>query len=943
MGHRSAVRIFVIGAILFGSLSGPAMATCTTQETCRANYYKCYFGPGCGSLSNFCPWCEDQYQLCLQAHTQSPFVDTCTSCARPASGDADSDGIPDALEYDLAHRFFPNLWLQGYDYDLSVAYPYLGYPFPYSVQPYTGDLCDEDHECLEIRYGIAYTWDFGDNNVIINTFIDHPHEGDSEFYAVLIQRTAPWASASADSQAWQLIRDFTSAHWGSLTDSSRMVSYGYCPPECSGLGATACRSHSQCGWFSGLCTGQANQFGVQCGQQPSAESCQSYGCRWLPPTCGNRGEVHCYSASPLATNNTVYASERKHGNYHSVAECNSGAWTADQCPSSAYNLRSYKEGKLQNVGGPLAANHAAFDTDMQAPDLCNRYRLWDDGAFGESTPYKKHFNFPMNWNLPAPWDTGTGSTGCGETTCVPVQGMYVSHFSGPGCTGTESYYLPYDGYAYSCRTWNGTGQCGTTHRTVTNTSYRINGSACQDAWPAGNTLADFVTVYRGGSAPANPVLSVARGGSGAGTVTSSPAGISCGTFCSASFSPGTVVTLSAAPAAGSTFVGWSGAGCSGTGSCSVSLSAAQSVSAVFDVVVATGCGEATCVAVQGMYVSHYSGPGCTGTESYYLPYDDYTFACRTWDGGGQCGTIQRTVTNYSARINGGPCQDLWPSGNTLSNFVTVYRNGGTPVSYALSVSRAGTGSGTVTSSPAGISCGAACSASFSSGTVVTLSAAASAGSTFAGWSGGGCSGTGACTVTLSAAQSVTATFNANPAGGCGEATCVPVQGMYVSHFSGPGCTGTESYYLPYDGYAYSCRTWDGTGQCGTIHRTVTNTSYRYNGGPCQDAWPGGNTLSDFVTVYRGGGSPAGGCGEASCVPVQGTYVSHFSGPGCTGTESYYLPYDGYAYACRSWNGTGQCGTVHRTVTNYSYRINGSACQDAWPGGNTLSDFVTVYR
>jgi phosphatidylserine/phosphatidylglycerophosphate/cardiolipin synthase-like enzyme len=85
------------------------------------------------------------------------------------------------------------------------------------------------------------------------------------------------------------------------------------------------------------------------------------------------------------------------------------------------------------------------------------------------------------------------------------------------------------------------------------------------------------------------------------------------------------------------------------------------------------------------------------------------------------------------------------------------------------------------------------------------------------------------------------------------------------------------------------------------------------------------------------------CGEASCVPSQGMYVSHFSGPACTGTESYYLPYDGYAYNCRTWNGTGQCGTVRRTVTNRSARVNGGACQDLWPSGNTLSDFVTVYR
>lgn len=85
------------------------------------------------------------------------------------------------------------------------------------------------------------------------------------------------------------------------------------------------------------------------------------------------------------------------------------------------------------------------------------------------------------------------------------------------------------------------------------------------------------------------------------------------------------------------------------------------------------------------------------------------------------------------------------------------------------------------------------------------------------------------------------------------------------------------------------------------------------------------------------------CAEGSCVPSQGMYISHFSGPNCTGTESYYVPYDNYAYSCRTWNGTGQCGTVRRTVTNYSAKINGGTCQELWPTGNTLSNFVTVFR
>ena len=79
-------------------------------------------------------------------------------------------------------------------------------------------------------------------------------------------------------------------------------------------------------------------------------------------------------------------------------------------------------------------------------------------------------------------------------------------------------------------------------------------------------------------------------------------------------------------------------------------------------------------------------------------------------------------------------------------------------SHSLAVTKAGNGSGTVSSSPAGIDCGSTCSGWFASGSSVTLTATPAATSTFAGWSGGGCSGTGTCTVTADAAKAVTATF-----------------------------------------------------------------------------------------------------------------------------------------------------------------------------------------
>ncbi len=81
------------------------------------------------------------------------------------------------------------------------------------------------------------------------------------------------------------------------------------------------------------------------------------------------------------------------------------------------------------------------------------------------------------------------------------------------------------------------------------------------------------------------------------------------------------------------------------------------------------------------------------------------------------------------------------------------------------ISRAGDGSGSVVS-PATVACDSSCSYAFEVGELVTLSAKPAPGSSFAGWSGGGCSGTGACQVTLNADATVVANFSAaTPAGG----------------------------------------------------------------------------------------------------------------------------------------------------------------------------------
>jgi hypothetical protein len=177
---------------------------------------------------------------------------------------------------------------------------------------------------------------------------------------------------------------------------------------------------------------------------------------------------------------------------------------------------------------------------------------------------------------------------------------------------------------------------------------------------------DGVTLLVSGPPPPpDRTLSITLAGAGSGSV-SDGSSLTCAASCQHQYPQGTVVHLTATPAAGSSFAGWAGGGCSGTGTCTVTMAADQTVTATF-------------------------------------------------------GTIP-------------------------------------PVTHTLSVSGSGSGSGSVSSIPAGISCGSACSHAFAAGTPVTLTATAGSGSTFGGWSGGGCSGTGTCTVTLNGDTTVTADF-----------------------------------------------------------------------------------------------------------------------------------------------------------------------------------------
>jgi hypothetical protein len=93
--------------------------------------------------------------------------------------------------------------------------------------------------------------------------------------------------------------------------------------------------------------------------------------------------------------------------------------------------------------------------------------------------------------------------------------------------------------------------------------------------------------------------------------------------------------------------------------------------------------------------------------------------------------------------------------------VGVTFNAPPPTVYPLTATLGGTGTGRVSSSPAGIDCPSTCTASFPAGMTVVLSATPATGSVFSGWSPS-CGSTNPCTVILLAATTVGANFTVGP-------------------------------------------------------------------------------------------------------------------------------------------------------------------------------------
>ncbi|MBL0213027.1 MAG: hypothetical protein IPQ07_04025 [Myxococcales bacterium] len=507
-------------------------------------------------------------------------------------------------------------------------------------------------------------------------------------------------------------------------------------------------------------------------------------------------------------------------------------------------------------------------------------------------------------------------------TATPATGSTFTGWSGGGCTGTAACMVPMTTATTVTATFTLTTHTLTVTKngngagTVTSSPIGIScGVDCSEAYDynttvtlsAAPTTGSVFTGWTGGgcngtgtcvvtmTAAASvmatftlttPTLTVAKAGNGAGMVSSNPLGIDCGADCSEAVNYGTSVMLTAAPAVGSVFGGWSGGGCSGTGACTTTVTAATTVTATFTLTthlftaIKNGTGQGS-VDAPGITC----GADCTELYDYGTdvtltasPAAGSTFA--GWTGSGCSGTGSCSVSVTMA-------------GSVTATF--------TLTTHQLTVAQAGNGSGVVSSSPAGILCGVDCTEIYGFGTPVTLTATPDAGSVFSGWSGGGCSGLGACLVTISSAATVTATFT------------LTTQTLLVTA-NGPGTvTRARRHQLP--------------GDCSDPYNygTVVTLSASANAGSSFTGWSGGgcsgtgtcivtmtaatSVTADFVvgsnsmTVTKAGNgtgtvtsNPAGiNCG-ADCsenflngtmvtltaTPATGSVFSGWSGGGCSG-------------------------------------------------------------
>ncbi|HEU4385511.1 MAG TPA: S8 family serine peptidase [Anaeromyxobacteraceae bacterium] len=284
----------------------------------------------------------------------------------------------------------------------------------------------------------------------------------------------------------------------------------------------------------------------------------------------------------------------------------------------------------------------------------------------------------------------------------------------------------------------------------------LNGDGRPDVVFADSNYGMVVLYDEPAPTTATRLVAVIKGGNARGNIASTPEGMSCdASHCQGSFPLGVPIVLRAIPDPGMAFEGWR----CGYGACRVNPDGTAEVRL-------GGWMQADFAVEHAVLTVVKSGPGTGLVTSNPWGIDCGQVCSASYYGMDEGPGHYRYVT-LTARPDPGFTLVRWVADDACSSDqpCSVHMVQDRTVTavfaksvYGLTVSRTGTGSGTVTSSPPGINCGVTCAQDYAFGTQVALTAEAAPGSNFTGWAGA-CVGPGPCTVILNDAKSVSAGFD----------------------------------------------------------------------------------------------------------------------------------------------------------------------------------------
>ena len=292
--------------------------------------------------------------------------------------------------------------------------------------------------------------------------------------------------------------------------------------------------------------------------------------------------------------------------------------------------------------------------------------------------------------------------------------------------------------------------------------------------------------------------------------------------------------------------------------------------------------------------------GGSSGSGIWAPYatGDQRLVGQLYGGGSSCSAP--TATDYYGRLD-------------LAYEAALYQWLGSstaPSTRTLTVTRSG--SGTVVSSPSGINCGSDCSEAFANGTVVTLTATPSAGSSLLAWTGACTGSASTCVVTMNATQAVQASFVTGLR-----------NGVAVSSLSGTGTA--ENFYaidLPSGATNLRITTTGGAGDVDLyVRRGVVPTRDVY------DCASTSYTTLETCSIT----TPVGGSSYYLLLAGFGTGYS-----GVTLTASYTLANTSYSLTLN------RVGTGSGTVSSTPIGINcGSDCSESYASGTSVTLVATA--